>query len=258
MAHCSPSAEQSTYTYGVDGEGRPYSVSQGTSNVVTGTTYNAASQPLTVSLKLGDSDNYGYDPNTGRMTNFTFTVGSTPKSMVGGLNWNPNGTLGSLAITDGFNSSGTQTCSYGTSTVAGYDDLGRLASVNCGSIWSQTFSYDPFGNITKSGSVSWMPGYNQATNRYTLGGTSYDSNGNLLNDSFHSYLWDADNHPSTITSPNSNTTCGATGVTCLTYDALDRMVEENVSGTLTVARLHRLAKCTTPSRAARQTRTSPA
>jgi hypothetical protein len=52
------------------------------------------------------------------------------------------------------------------------DDMGRIASANCGSIWSQTFGYDPFGNLTKSGSISWMPGYNSSTNRSTLSGTS--------------------------------------------------------------------------------------
>lgn len=212
-------AQQGTYNYGVDQEGRLYSATQGTNNFVTSTTYNAGSQPLTVSLKAGDSDNYSYDSNTGRMTNFTFTVGSTPKSMVGGLTWNANGTLRTLQITDGFNSAGNQTCNFGTSTTAGYDDLGRLVSANCGSVWSQTFSYDPFGNITKSGTSAWMPGYNQSTNHYALGGTTYDADGNLLTDTFHSYTWNVYGRPASIDS------------TTLTYDAFDQMVEKNASGT---------------------------
>jgi RHS repeat-associated protein len=227
--------QQNAYSYAPDGEGRLYSATQGTTHFVSGTTYNAGSQPLTVSLfnNNGDNDTYTYDPNTGRMATYTFTVGATPKSMAGTLTWNANGTLSKLAITDGFNASGTETCKYGdpTASVAGYDDLSRLISANCGTPWSQSFTYDPFGNITKSGSITWMPGYNQSTNRYTLGGTSYDSNGNLLNDSFHSYVWDANNHPVTITSPNGSTTCGTTGVTCLTYDAMSVMVEKNVAGT---------------------------
>jgi YD repeat-containing protein len=162
------------------------------------------------------------------MATYAFTVGSTPKTMQGTLTWNQNGTLRTLAITDGFNSGGTQTCNYGTSTTSGYDDLGRLVSVNCGSIWAQTFSYDPFGNLTKSGSLTWNPGYNLSTNRYTLGGTSYDANGNLLNDTFHTYSWDADGHLVTIDS----TSCGTNG-TCLLYDALGRMVEKSVNATFT-------------------------
>jgi RHS repeat-associated protein len=230
--------QQSAYTYALDGEGRPYSVTQGSTNYVSSTTYNAASQPLIVSLYNNDGDNDAYQYDTiGRLTNYTFTVGSTPKSMGGVLTWNTNSSLSKLAITDGFNSGGTQTCKYGdpgaTPPVAGYDDLGRLISVSCNSspAWSQAFSFDPFGNITKTGTSAWTPGYNQATNRYALGGTSYDTNGNLLNDSFHSYLWDANNHPTTVTSPNGTTTCNSSGVTCLTYDAFGRMVEKNASGT---------------------------
>src|SRR5205807_4716293 len=101
---------QSAWTYGVDGEGRPFTAAQGSTNLVTNTTFNAASQPQIVSLGLGDSANYSYDPNTGRMTNYTFTVGSPAKSMTGTLTWNANGTLRQLAINDGFNSGGTQTC----------------------------------------------------------------------------------------------------------------------------------------------------
>jgi hypothetical protein len=40
------------------------------------------------------------------------------------------------------------------------------SNVGAGGNWSQTFSYDPFANITKSGSISWMPGYSSSTNRY--------------------------------------------------------------------------------------------
>ena len=92
---------------------------------------------------------------------------------------NANGTLRTLAITDGFNSGGTQTCNYGTSSTPGYVELGRLVNVNCPSVWSQSFSYDPFDNITKTGSITWQLGYNQANNRYLPGTTNYDSNGNV-------------------------------------------------------------------------------
>ena len=43
---------------------------------------------------------------------------------------------------------------------------------------------------------------------------TYDNNGNLLNDNVHSHAWDADSRPTTLD-----------GVS-LTFDALDRMVEE--------------------------------
>jgi len=183
---------------------------------------------------------YGYDPNTGRMNNYTFTVGSTPKSQVGTLNWNANGTLQSLQITDGFNSGGAHTCNYK------YDELARLGqfntggtpvtNVDCGaSVWQQAFQFDAFDNLTKTvppggTGINWMPGYNQANNHYQLGGTSYDANGNLTNDSFNVYTWNLDSHPISINTAPNQAVCGTSG-TCLTYDALGRMVEKNASGT---------------------------
>jgi RHS repeat-associated protein len=137
-----------------------------------------------------------------------------------------------LAITDGFNSGGAETCNFGTSTVMGYDDLGRLHSANCGSPWSQSFSYDQFSNITKTGSISWACTvcYN-GNNQYngTLSASiSYDADGNLLNDTFHTYRWDSFARLLTIDS----TTCGDNG-TCLTYDALGHMVEKSVNSVYT-------------------------
>ena len=214
---------QTAWTYGVDGEGRLSTAVQGSTNLVSSVTYNQASQPRIISFGV-DSDNYTYDTNTGRMTNYTFTVGTAPKSLIGNLTWNANGTLRQLQITDQFNAGGTQTCNYGTASTAGYDDLGRLLSADCGaSTWQQNFSYDVFGNLTKTtgGSFSWNPGYNQATNRYTLSGTSYDSNGNLLNDTFHTHTWDAENHPVKIGS-----TCGTSSTVCVTYDAFGKIVEK--------------------------------
>jgi RHS repeat-associated protein len=100
----------------------------------------------------------------------------------------------------------------------------RIAVANCGSIWSQTFSYDAFGNINKTGNSSFGATYSPTTNRMTTIGTqtpSYDADGNVTNDFLHSYSWDAYGRPLTID------TVG------ITYDALGRMVEQNRSGTYT-------------------------
>jgi RHS repeat-associated protein len=145
----------------------------------------------------------------------------------GGLTWNPNGSLQQLAILDPFNSADVQTCSYSA------DDLSRIASATClnGStnVWGQTFSYDPFGNVTKtvpSGDtgVSWMPGYSTSTNRYTLGGTSYDGDGNILNDGSNTYTWDAEGKPVTTVYSSSHETYA------FTYDAFGHKVELSVNG----------------------------
>jgi len=205
------------FTFGVEGEGRISSVSASSGqNPVTTTSYNPDSQLTGVTLGSGDSDSFTFDANTGRMTQYKATINGS--SAFGNLTWNPDGSLKQLAITDPFNSSDTETCSYSQG------DLASIKSVSCGSAWSQTFTYDPFGNITKSGSISWMPGYNAATNRYTLGGTSYDADGNLLTDTFHTYTWNSDGQPATV---NTNT------LVILTYDALGRVVILNDAGAKT-------------------------
>ena len=95
-------------------------------------------------------------------------------------------------------------------------------------IWGQSFTYDPFGNISKtvlsgSAGTSFLPTYQASpsiTNRIASlpGGVTptYDANGNSLNDSFHQFTWDAENRPVSV---------NGTAVT-LTYDAIGRMVEQ--------------------------------
>jgi RHS repeat-associated protein len=202
---------------GLDGEGRITKIiaASGPNPIACSTapcvSYNVAGQVTNLIFGSGDSDGYTYDSNTGRMMQYQFNVNG--QSLVGSPGWNANGTMASLNITDPFNASDTQNCSYG------YDDLVRLANVNCPVDWAQTFTYDPFGNITKSGGSNWNPGYNLSTNRYTLAGTSYDNNGNLLNDTFHTYQYDADGNIVAVDVGGTNYT------DYLTYDALGNKVE---------------------------------
>lgn len=161
----------------------------------------------------GDNDAFTYDPNTNRMTKYQFNVNT--QSFIGNLTWNANGTLATQNLTDPFNATDTQNCSYS------HDDLVRISSVNCGSAWSQTFNYDPFGNLTKSGTMSFQPTYSSATNRMTsLPGftPSYDADGNVLNDGSHAYTWDAYGHYVTVDGSS------------VVYDALGRMVELSGGG----------------------------
>ena len=67
-----------------------------------------------------------------------------------------------------------------------------------------------------------MPNYsNPPNNQYQSGwnGISYDANGNLTNDTFHTYQWNAGGHPVVV---------GPSGPFNLTYDAWGYLVEENV------------------------------
>jgi RHS repeat-associated protein len=102
----------------------------------------------------------------------------------------------------------------------------RLTSANCGSVQAQTFTYDPFGNITKVGNPgqSFQPVYPMTSNRiFTVGSTTaqYDNDGNVLTDGVHTYTWDADGNSITVDSVGA------------TFDALDRMVEQNRSNSYT-------------------------
>ena len=144
------------------------------------------------------------------------------QTLAGSPGWNQNDTLGTLGISDPFNSSNTQNCGYV------YDDLARINSVNCmnGStnVFNQSFTLDPFGNISKSGSISFAASYllsNGTTNNQeqSVGSCvpTYDANGNMTKDcSFSSppkYTWDSDGNPVQVRSSS------------LTFDALDREVE---------------------------------
>ena len=168
-----------------------------------------------------DLDSFTYDPNTGRMATYTFSVNG--KSDTGTLTWNPNGTLQTLAINDLIpGTSDSQTCNYL------YDDLQRLSTSNCGALWTQNFTYDAFGNASKSGTGSFLPNYSATTNQFTsipgITAPYYDSNGNLIKDNLNTYTWD----PNWGNMVSVNT--GSTNVTA-TYDALGRMVENSAGGT---------------------------
>ena len=205
-------------TYNVEGEGRMSSVSDSTPQTLgTVAGYNVYGEATGLTFGSSDSDSFGFDANTGRMTQYQYSVGATPQTVTGNLTWKANGTLGQLAITDQLNPANTQACNYT------HDDLVRLASVTCTNnttnVWAQTFGYDPFGNLTKnlvSGypGTSFTPTYG-STNRITSSPCTYDANGNTTQDNVHSYTWDAEGKALSADTIS------------LTYDALGRMVEQN-------------------------------
>ena len=213
-----------TWTFGLDGKGRSNTALQGTTNEVTGATFNAADQPLTITFGLGDVDTYTYDANTGRMKSYDFAIKATPVHFTGTPNWNQNGTLRGLTIVDGINTGApdSEVCAYGDATHPGYDEIGRLLKVDCWNgataVWGQDYTYGgAYDNLSKtvpSGQTgtTWTPSYNSANNQYSS--ATYDSNGNVKTDTFHTYTWNQDNHPMSVD-----------GITT-TYDAFGRMVEK--------------------------------
>jgi RHS repeat-associated protein len=216
-----------TQTYNVDAMGRPNTVSASSGqNPVTSTSFDLPNFKTTVTYGSADSDVVTLDPNTGRMTQYKFNVGS--QNDTGNFTWNANGSLGTLAITNQLNSLDTQTCSYT------HDDLSRISSVGClnGTThrWDQNFTYDAFGNITKAvpnggTGLSFQPTYDTSKNWITalpgIPTTTTDGNGQMTYDGSHNYTWDAEGKMHTL------------DTTTMTYDALGRMAEKAVGSTYT-------------------------
>jgi len=200
--------------YGLDGEGRPTTVSDGSGKgPVTAASYNDDGLAA-VSFGSGDGDAYSYDASTGRMTQYQFQVNGQDDT--GALTWNANGTVQKLDISDGIaGTSDSQTCNYG------YDQLGRIASADCGANWSQTFSIDPFGNVAKSATTgtSFSASFNVNNQIASVGGVNgvYDADGDLLNDPSQS--------ANTVNTFDAEGKAVVFEGVAVVYDALGRAVE---------------------------------
>ncbi len=154
------------------------------------------------------------------------------------MTWNQNRTLQELVITDGFNAGGSQTCYFNPTSApgTGYDDLGRLVGMDCGSSsWGQTFSYDQYDNLTQFRipgrplGGAWNPGYNGTASNNHVNGATYDASGNMTNDGGSNvYGWDGYGKIA-WTAASGTPTCGSSGK-CVTYDAFGRMVEVSFGG----------------------------
>ena len=104
----------------------------------------------------------------------------------------------------------------------GYDEFNRLKSLTVTSGTQNNFSYvyDRYGNrwqqnITAGSGPSPQLSFNTANNQVTNGGIAYDAAGNLVNDSTHTYNYDAEGNLISVDN-------GATAV--YVYDAMNRRV----------------------------------
>jgi RHS repeat-associated protein len=210
---CVPSTNIAAY----DAEGRPTKMTSvaGTSPLVSNVLYGFFG-PTYALYGSGDTDTFSYDA-LGHMQLYKTTVG--PNIYSGSLAWNANGTPGNLWTVDTVPGNGGGS---GITVNYNYDDLGRLWKASGGDL-SQTYSYDKYGNLATSGSpYSWNPpsGYN-LDNRYVTEGSCngtgicYDTEGNLLSDTFNTYTWNAENKLVGETSGS------------ITLDAFNRTVEVN-------------------------------
>jgi RHS repeat-associated protein len=101
----------------------------------------------------------------------------------------------------------------------GYDEFNRLASqtVTSGTVKNFTYTYDRWGNRWAQNALQGGPApsflFDTTTNRINTAGYAYDAAGNLTNDTFHTYQYDAEGNVLTV-----DTGAIATYV----YDALNR------------------------------------
>ena len=213
-----------TINYTLDADGRWYSAKIGTLNLISSVTYGPTGVG-TVNIGSGtDKDVYTYSPATGLMTSYQLTGGS--KTVTGTLNWNANRTLGSLQIVDGWNTADNETCTFI------YDDLSRLTSDQCGSIWAQTYSYGIYDNLNQFGNDPFTFTYNAANNHYSTSGVTYDADGNLTYDGVNNYTYNASDRLWSAIPSGSGNTCANDGwASCITYDAFGHSIEIYQGGT---------------------------
>ncbi len=128
----------------------------------------------------------------------------------------------------------------------GYDWLNRLTGMNETSGWSETFSYDPYGNRTGGSSSSaymplQIPTINAQTNKISAANHSYDAVGNLTqglgaDGLVKTYTYDADNRLMTFNGSAATYSYDGDGrrvkkvvgsaTTVFVYDARGQMVAE--------------------------------
>src|SRR5438128_1636524 len=188
--------------------------------------YNNRLQP--VRIQLGTSSNpaadyclvYNYYAGTANPSLCT----ATPTQPTTGNNGNVAGYWHNDSVNTGVADTMTDT----------YDSLNRLGTavaknLSGTTLWSQTFTYDRYGNMSCSGSgLCTMMSYDTSKNRISLIGTtqtpSYDAAGNLTSDGTgtgtYSYTWNAEGRMAKATTPS-----GGTSTTSFIYNALGERVQ---------------------------------
>ncbi|MGH9488378.1 MAG: RHS repeat-associated core domain-containing protein [Terriglobales bacterium] len=197
--------------YELDGEGRPGQVSDASGGLVN----SAVHAPLGLQTMTyastdshTDTDSYAYASGTGRMTSYSYAVDGYADS--GAYDWLTNGEVGSFSVADSI--PGTADNNFGCTY--GHDDMGRLSAANCGAASTQTFTFDPFGNVCKTATsgTNFCPAYNLYNEDESA---TYNSDGDTTTDpvSGATNTFDAEGRPTSF--------LGAAVV----YDAMDRAVE---------------------------------
>lgn len=161
--------------------------------------YNALQQPISGTLGNGIAQSRTYD-NRARLT--SLTDGSVYN--ISTITYSENSDI--LTANDSVNGNWTYV----------YDDFNRLASSSKTGV-TYTYVYDRFGNRWQQNN-GWRSSLSFDANNHILpsNGMYYDAAGNLTNDSFHTYAYDAENRLISVDS----------GATTYAYDGADRRVRK--------------------------------
>jgi RHS repeat-associated protein len=196
-----PDGEVVTYAYNPQG----IESAQGATSYVANIDYSATGQLIKVNYGNGAETTYTYDLNTLRLNNL---VTQTPSGKVQDISYQFDNVGNIKQITDFVN---TATQSFV------YDDLDRLIQAN-GGYGAFAYAYDSIGNMLHKEGADLTYGKNgklpHAVSSYIRGDTQYsldyDANGNMIQKGL---------------SPE--------GGLSLTYDAENRLLTVNQSGTIT-------------------------
>jgi RHS repeat-associated protein len=166
----------SKYTYSFDSMYRPVGMTDQNSNTdVSNVTYNPANQLLSINY-FGSTESRTYN-SLNQLTNVTGPGISKTYTYTAGAN------IGKIS---------SQTDAISGETVQYvYDSLNRLysATTTAGTAWSQTFTYDPFGNLTaKTGTGTAPPSIPVSAQPSAL-----DANGNVTGTQGNAYAYDVEN-----------------------------------------------------------------
>lgn len=216
-----------------DAIGRLNKVS-GPNNKVYAESFSYAAHGAVTEMKLGNGL-WEHNTYNARLQVTAMGLGSSANSSVVSIentfsSTNNNGDILNQAIIVGKGTGGQITM---TQTFT-YDSIDRLKTAGeSGNAWSQTYSYDRFGNRWLSAGMvldsqltpQLQSNIDAANNRLTLGQTLYNAQGNQTRDAAGRILaYNAENH---LTNFNS-------GAGAYTYDGFEKRVKKTIGASVTI------------------------
>jgi RHS repeat-associated protein len=191
-------------------------------NLLSSGGYDAFGHLISATFANGLSQSWAYD-NRGR-----------PHAMAVGTSCSAGACSGSTVYSYGVGYSGDGDVLSATDSVNGtwsytYDGFNRLAMSNCSATCPNgtstegfSYVYDRYGNRwQQNGPSTMLLTFSNSQNQ--MDGYTYDAAGNLTNDKFHSYTYDAENRIISVDN----------GATTYAYDADGQRVAKTTSGSTT-------------------------